>query len=60
MSAIHYWDEDEFFPYTEKDRLRDARYCWLLDNYGSGVARAWMDAGCPEPPFNYTVITETP
>ncbi len=54
--ATHYWDEDDLHPFTEEQRLHDAKYCWLLDNYGRGVANAWEEAGSPEPPFSYTEI----
>lgn len=53
------WVEDELHPYTAEDRLRDARYVWLLDNHGPKVARLWMDLGYPIP-LNWTEIIRTP
>lgn len=58
-ALAHYWVEDELHPYTEEDRLRDSRFCWLLDNHGRDVARLWMDEGCPDP-FHWTEIYPTP
>jgi hypothetical protein len=54
-----FWAEDELHPYTDEDRLRDTRYCWLLDNHGREVANLWMDEGCPVP-FNWTEIIRSP
>jgi len=52
------WTEDEMFPYTDEDRLRDTRWCYLFDRYGREVANLWLKEGCPEK-FSWTEIIRT-